>query len=118
MRQYGGVDWGALASSYFGIFGLGLYFMGVGLLMSALAPTQIVAAVLAFVALGVLFVAGIGEFVLDGVIGDVCAFVSMWGHMQTFSKGVVDSRYIVYDLSLAALTVGLTIGVLKARRHG
>ena len=90
----------------------------VGLLMSVLAPTQIIAAVLSFVALGVLFTVGIGEFVLDGTAREVCAYLSMWGHMQSFAKGVVDTRYLVFDLSVAVLAVGLSIGALKARRHG
>jgi ABC-2 type transport system permease protein len=118
MSQHGTVDWGATTASYFGIFVLGTYFMAIGLLMSAIAPTQIIAAVLSFVALGVLFTVGIGEFVFDGAARDFCAYVSMWGHMQSFSKGVVDTRYLVFDLSVAVLAVGLSIGVLKARRHG
>jgi ABC-2 type transport system permease protein len=118
MSQHGPVDWGATIASYFGIFMLGAYFMAIGLLMSALAPTQIIAAVLSFVALGVLFTVGIGEFVFDGTAREFCAYVSMWGHMQSFSKGVVDTRYLAFDLSVATLAVGLSIGVLKARRHG
>jgi len=118
MSQHGSVDWGATTSSYFGVLCLGAYFMGVGLLMSALAPTQIIAAVLSFAALGVLFTVGIGEFVFDGATREICAYVSMWGHMQSFSKGVVDTRYLVFDLSVAVLAIGLSIGALKARRHG
>ena len=118
MRQHGTVDWGAVAASYLGIFLLGTYFMAIGLLMSALAPTQIIAAVLSFVALGVLFTVGIGEFVFDGAARDFCAYVSMWGHMQSFAKGVVDTRYLVFDLSVAVLAVGLSVGVLEARRRG
>jgi ABC-2 type transport system permease protein len=117
MSQHGSVDWGATMASYFGVFCLGAYFMAVGLLMSVLAPNQIIAAVLSFVALGVLFTIGIGEFVLDGAAREVCAYVSMWGHMQSFSKGVVDTRYLVFDLSVAVLAVGLSIGALKARRQ-
>jgi ABC-2 type transport system permease protein len=118
MSQHGTVDWGATTASYFGIFVLGAYFMAIGLLMSAIAPTQIIAAVLSFVALGLLFTVGIGEFVFDGAARDFCAYISMWGHMQSFSKGVVDTRYLVFDLSVAVLAVGLSVGVLKARRHG
>jgi ABC-2 type transport system permease protein len=117
MSQHGSVDWGATIASYFGILLLGAYFMAIGLFMSVVAPTQIIAAVLAFVALGVLFTVGIGEFVFDGAVREVCAYVSMWGHMQSFAKGVVDTRYLVFDLSLAVLAVGLSIGVLRARRH-
>lgn len=117
ISQHGTVDWGAIAASYLGILLLGAYFMAIGLLMSAIAPTQIIAAVMSFVALGVIFTIGIGEFVFDGTVREVCAYVSMWGHMQTFSKGVVDSRYLVFDLSLSTLAVGLSIAVLRARRH-
>lgn len=118
MNQYGSVDWGAVASSYVGIFWLGAYFMAIGLLMSAIAPTQIIAAVLSFVALGVLFTVGIGEFVFDGVLREICSYLSMWGHMESFSKGVIDTRYLVFDLSIAALAVGLSIAVLRSRRYG
>ncbi len=117
MNQYGSVDWGAVAASYFGIFWLGAYFMAIGLLMSAVAPTQIIAAVLSFVALGVLFIVGIGEFVLDGALREICSYLSMWGHMQSFSKGVIDTRYLLFDASLAIFAVGMSIAVLKARRH-
>lgn len=117
MSQHGSVDWGAVASSYFGVFALGAYFMAVGLLMSVLAPNQIIAAVLTFVALGVLFTVGIGEFVFDGTVREVCAYVSMWGHMQSFSKGVVDTRYLVFDLSLTVLAVGLSVAALQSRRY-
>jgi ABC-2 type transport system permease protein len=117
MRQHGSVDWGALGSSYFGVFALGAYFMAVGLLMSVLAPNQIIAAVLAFVALGVLFTIGIGEFVLDGAAREVSGYVSMWGHMQSFAKGVVDTRYLVFDLSVTVLAIGLSIAALRSRRH-
>ncbi len=117
MSQHGSVDWGATAASYFGVLCLGAYFMAVGLFMSVVAPNQIIAAVLSFVALGVLFTIGIGEFVLDGTAREVCAYVSMWSHMQSFSKGVVDTRYLLFDLSLAVLAIGLSVGALKARRQ-
>jgi ABC-2 type transport system permease protein len=117
MSQHGTVDWGAVGASYLGIFMLGSYFMAVGLLMSVLAPTQIIAAVLAFVTLGVLFAVGIGEFVFDGTVREVCAYLSMWGHMQSFAKGVIDTRYLVFDISVATLAVGLSIALLHSRRH-
>ena len=117
MSQHGTVDWGATASSYFGIFLLGAYFMAIGLLMSTVAPNQIIAAVLSFVALGVVFTVGVGEFVFDGDLRELCSYVSMFGHMQSFAKGVVDTRYVVFDLSVAVLGVGLSIAVLRSGRH-
>jgi ABC-2 type transport system permease protein len=117
MSQHGTVDWGAVRASYFGILLLGSYFMAIGLLMSVVAPNQVIAAVLAFVALGVLFTVGVGEFVFDGTVREVWRYVSMWGHMQSFSKGVVDTRYLVFDLSLTVFAVGMSIAVLHSRRY-
>jgi ABC-2 type transport system permease protein len=117
MSQHGTVDWGATMASYFGIFLLGVYFMALGLLMSVLAPNQIIAAVLSFVVLGVLFTLGIGEFVFDGTMREICAYLSMWSHMQSFANGVVDTRYLVFDLSVAVCAVGLSIAALKVRRY-
>jgi ABC-2 type transport system permease protein len=117
MSRHGTVDWGAVRSSYLGVLLLGSYFMAIGLLMSVLAPNQIIAAVLAFVALGLLFTVGVGEFVFDGTVREICRYVSMWGHMQSFSKGVVDTRYLVFDLSITVFAVGMSIAVLRSRRQ-
>jgi ABC-2 type transport system permease protein len=85
--------------------------------MSVLAPNQLIAAVLSFVVLGVLFTLGIGEFVFDGTMREICAYLSMWSHMQSFANGVVDTRYLVFDLSVAVCAVGLSIAALKVRRY-
>ena len=117
MSQHGTVDWGAVRASYFGILLLGSYFMAIGLLMSVIAPNQVIAAVLSFVSLGLLFTVGVGEFVFEGAVREVCRYVSMWGHMQSFAKGVVDTRYLVFDLSMAVFAVGMSIAILQSRRH-
>jgi hypothetical protein len=41
----------------------------------------------------------------------------MWSHMQSFANGVVDTRYLVFDLSVAVLALGLSIAALKVRRY-
>ena len=117
MSQHGSVDWGAVGASYFGILLLGSYFMAIGMLTSVVAPNQIIAAVLAFVALGLLFTVGVGEFVFDGRVREICRYLSMWGHMQSFSKGVVDTRYLAFDLSVVVFAVGMSIAVMKSRRY-
>ena len=37
---------------------------------------------------------------------------------DSYNEGVVDTRYLVFDLSVATLAIGLSIGVVKARKHG
>jgi ABC-2 type transport system permease protein len=115
--RYGDVDLGAVASSYIGVIGIGVYYMAIGLAMSALAKNQIVAAMLTFMVLSGLFAAGLLSFV-DSFAAhrDVIDYVSLWGHMQSFSKGIVDTRFLVFDLSAAVLFVYLAWRVLEGRR--
>ena len=114
--RFGDVDLGTVASSYLGILGLGAYYLAIGLAMSAIARNQLVAAVLTFFLLGSLFVLGLGQYVFGDEHRDLFTYVSVWGHMESFSRGVVDSRYLVFDTTLAALGVLFAIGVLEARR--
>lgn len=115
--RFGDVDWGRLGATYLGIFGVGAYYMSIGLLMSSIAKSQIVAAVLTFMSLGGLFVLGIFQFfALDDATLEIVRYVSVWQHMQGFSAGIVDTRYLAYDFTLAAVGVLLAIQVLEIRR--
>lgn len=115
--QFGTVDMGAVFASYIGVFGIGLYYMAIGLAMSALAKNQIVAALLTFMVLAGLFAVGLLSFVESfASYRDVLDYISLWGHMQAFSKGIVDSRFVVFDISVAGLFVYLAFRALDGRR--
>ena len=116
-RQFGSVDMGAVAASYLGVIGIGTYYMAIGLAMSALAKNQIVAALLTFMILAGLFAVGLLSFIESfAPYRNAIDYISLWGHMQAFSKGIVDSRFVVFDLSVAALFVYLAWRVLEGRR--
>jgi ABC-2 type transport system permease protein len=114
--QFGRIDLGAVLASYIGVFGIGLYYMAIGLAMSALAKNQIVAALLTFMLLSGLFAVGLLSF-LDTFAAsrDAIDYVSLWGHMQSFSKGIIDTRYLVFDVSLAGLFVYFAWRALDGR---
>jgi ABC-2 type transport system permease protein len=111
------VDWGAIGATYFGLFLVGMFYMGVGLFMSAAARNQIVAAMLTFLVLGGLFVIGLVGY---ANVGDewrsIFEYLGLWTQMSAFAKGIVDTRYVVYDLSIAILSVTLSVRVLQADR--
>ncbi|MEY4514378.1 MAG: hypothetical protein RLZZ450_6500 [Pseudomonadota bacterium] len=115
-RQFGRIDLGAVLASYLGVFGIGLYYMAIGLAMSALAKNQIVAALLTFMLLSGLFAVGLLSFVdTFADYRDAIDYISLWGHMQSFSKGIVDTRFVVFDLSLAGLFLYLAWRALDGR---
>ncbi|MDH5675650.1 MAG: ABC transporter permease [Myxococcales bacterium] len=111
------IDEGAIAATYVGIFGIGLFYMAVGLLMSIVARNQIVAAVLTFTVLFGIFVIGLaGYATLDDDLRAVFEYLGLWTQMSSFSKGVVDTRYLVYDVSIAFLALFLSVRLLQAER--
>jgi len=111
------IDVGAIASTYLGVFCLGVQYMAVGLFMSAIARSQIVAAMLTFLVLGGLFIVGLGTYASpNDSMRSIFEYVGLWTQMAAFSKGIVDTRHLVFDLSLAGLALFLTVRVLRTNR--
>jgi len=117
LRDTGSVDWGALGASYLGVFAVGAGYLALGLLMSTLSKSQLVAMMLTVLVQFGVFVLGIGEYVFDpGVLRDVCAYVSLAGQMEEFSKGIVDLRRLVFNGTLAFLALFLAVRVVDSWR--
>jgi ABC-2 type transport system permease protein len=111
------VDWGTVGTTYLGLFAVGMFYMAVGLFMSAIARNQIVAAMLTFMVLGGLFVIGLAGY---ANVGDetraVFEYVGLWTQMSAFAKGIVDTRYLVYDMSVVVLSLFLSVQALQTDR--
>ncbi|MCS6801308.1 MAG: ABC transporter permease [Chloroflexota bacterium] len=113
---YGRPDPGPIISGYLGLILLGAGFIAIGLFTSALTKNQIIAAVLAFALLLVFWLAApIGD-VFQGVVRDVLRYLSAIDHYTDFSRGVIDTKDIVYYLSLTAAALFATVQVVGARR--
>jgi ABC-2 type transport system permease protein len=111
------VDYGAIGATYLGLFCMGAFYMAVGLFMSAVARNQIVAAVLTFAVIGLTFLAGVVSlFALDDQWRGFFEYIGLWTQMGAFSKGIVDTRFLVYDLSVAGMALYLSVRVLQANR--
>ena len=113
------VDWGGIGGTFFGIFLLGCLYMAIGCFASALTRSQIIAAMITL-ALGVtLFLL---SFLSDRLIAardwvsDVLNYTGMVEHMQDFSRGIVDTRCIVFYISSAIFFLFLTLRVVESRR--
>ena len=113
------VDSGALGGTFIGIFLFGALYISVGCFASSLTRNQIIAAMNAFV-LGLgLFLIGYLTFILPtrpGWQSALLAHVSMIEHMKDFTRGIVDTRQVVFYLSLTALFLFLTLKVVESRR--
>lgn len=110
---------GAYGGSYLLLLLLGMFYLSVGCLASALTKNQIIAAVVSFAAIVLLFFAGLLSFILLNVssgVRNVIGYFSAIEHMGTFSKGIIDSRPIVFYLSMTALMLFITHQVLQFRK--
>jgi ABC-2 type transport system permease protein len=111
------IDWGALASGYLGLILLGGSFLALGLFVSSLTENQIIAAVTAFGLLLLFWIIGWYQEVGGGsAIGRVLHFLSMMDHYETFTRGVIDTRDLIYYLSFIYFFLFLTKRQLESRR--
>lgn len=118
VKRYGPVDWGALASGYAGVTLIGTSFVALGILMSALARSQVVAFMLSFLAIGgVMFALGLGAYLFrEGWQRDFFSYVNLWEHLEHFSLGIVDSRAVTYYGSVIVFALAMAVRAMAARR--
>lgn len=117
MRTTGTVDFQVVATSYLGLLLVGGSYLALGLLMSSLTKSQLIALMLALCLQLGIFVLGVGEYVFEpGPLREVCAHLSLSSQLAEMSKGVVDLRRIVLDLSIVLWGLFVTTRVVESWR--
>ena len=114
---YGNPETGPILAGYLGLFLLAAVFVSVGLLTSALTDNQIVAAVICFVVLLLLYVVSWPAETTGGAISALLKYLSVVDHFSEMTKGIVDSRDLVYFLTLILLSLFLTHRAVEASRQ-
>ncbi len=111
------------AGSYLGAYAmlllLGMFYLAIGCLASAVTKNQVVAAIMAFAAISVMFYWGLFSFYtvsVSPVLREVTAYLSAISHMGEFSQGVFDTRPVVLYLSLTGLVLYVTFQVFQSRK--
>ncbi len=115
----GNLDTGGIVGSYIGLLLLAGAFTAIGVLASSLTNNQIVAFVLAtflcfFMYLGFDFLSRLPIFY--GKTDDIVQSIGMDYHYNALSRGVLDSRDLVYFTSVIALFLAATVLSLGRRR--
>ncbi len=119
LRGTGSIDWGVVASSYLGVVGVGAGYLALGVLMSTLTRSQLVAFLLTTMLQFGLFIFGIGEYIFDpGPLLDACAHVSVFTQMEELSKGIIDLRRMVFDATLVVVPLFVATRVVESWRWG
>jgi ABC-2 type transport system permease protein len=111
-------EWGPIAAGYLGTLLEGAAFLAVGCLASSLTKNQLVAFILAFVFAWVLLLLGVLESLVQAEwLKETFKYVNLFRQMDDFGKGIVDSRHVIFLLSLTGFALFATVKVLDARRE-
>lgn len=114
---FGSPDAGPIIGGYLGAIFLAAAFCSIGLFASAISKNQIVAFFTAFAICIVLAMIDQFAIILPAGIADFLTYFSAATHFSSVSKGIIDSRDILYFLTLTLIFLGFTVKAVKARRN-
>jgi ABC-2 type transport system permease protein len=112
----GPFDWGPVLA---GLVGLSLFAaaaVAIGLLVSALTESQSIAFFVTFFVLASLWYLAEFAAILSGTAANVLEFISFQTRLEGFERGLVDTRDVVYFLSVTALSLALSFRALERRK--
>jgi len=108
LLAYGNPEIGVVLGGFLGLLLLATAFLSVGLLTSSLTENQIIAAVSCLVVLLLLYVIAWPADTAGEVMGAVLRYLSLTEHFAEMVKGVIDTKDVVYFLSVILLALFLT----------
>ena len=114
----GALDWGPIAAGYLGCALFSAAAVGIGMMLSSLTESDVMAFFLTLAVLAVLYFVGSIASVAPGYAasGDTVSFVSLQTRYQAFARGLVDSRAVVYFLSITILCLLVSFRSLESRK--
>jgi len=110
---------GAYLGAYLMLVLLGMFYLSVGCLASVLTKNQIIAAIISFCAITLLFFLGLVSFILLDVSSttrQLLGYFSAIEQMGTLSRGEIDTRPMVLYLSMTAVMLTLTYQAFQSRK--
>ncbi len=116
VASIGPLDKGPAYGGYFGLLLMGGAYVAIGVMASSLTRNQIVAFILAFAISFALYLFGKIVQVVPAGLQPVIAFLSIDGHFESISRGVIDTRDILYYLSVMAISLVIATVSLESRK--
>ena len=115
---YGNPDLGPVIVGYLGVLLLIMGFVSIAMFASAVTSSTLVAAMLSFGILLMLWIIGWVSFSRFGTSAwlSVVQYISAPNHLEDFFKGVVDTKHVLYFLSITFLGLFLTHGAVESQR--
>ncbi len=114
----GNLDSGSIWGSYIGLFFLGSSFVAIGIFASSLTDNQIVSFILAVFISFILYMGFefVYTFIVSGKTGLIIESLGLNAHYSSMSRGVIDTRDLIYFASVAAIFILMTKLSLESRK--
>jgi ABC-2 type transport system permease protein len=110
---------GPFLGAYAMLLLIGMFYLSIGCLASALTRNQIIAAIMSFSVITLMFFLGLLTFFILNVtpaLREMTGYISALEHMGEASRGIFDTRPVVFYLSLTFFVLFLTFHVFQSRR--
>lgn len=112
LTVHGNPDMGAIFSSYLGLLLLGASFLSLGIFASSLSSSQLVAAIIAFGILLLLWLVGASSDTENSILG----YISLINHFENFGKGIIELKDLAYYFSIIYIGLFLAHTALDSER--
>jgi ABC-2 type transport system permease protein len=117
LPEQGQVNWGTIFTGYLGLVLLGAVLLSIGLFASSITENQIIAALISFGLLLLVWLLGWAAARVEGTgLGELLSYLSILDHFEGLLRGLIETRTIVYYLSLVAFGLFLTHRVMESQR--
>ena len=117
LLQFGtNIDYGALFSGYLGLLLVGAVYAAIGTFASSLFDNQVVAFIIAVFIVLMFFLFDKLLIFVPSFLAGIIQYLSVDYHFSNISRGVIDSRNIIYLISMIGMFLFLTVQILNVRR--
>jgi len=113
---FGNPEWRPVATGYLGLLLMGGCFLSLGLFVSSLTKNQIVAGMITFAIFLMFWVINWISSFTGTTMQNVLNYVSITEHLNDFTKGVLDTKHLVYYVSFIAFSLFLTVRSVDSER--
>lgn len=117
VASLGDLDVGPAIGGYIGLILMGAAYLAIGTFGSALTENQVVAFIVSWVIMFAFFILDKVLFLIPNWMVSFAEYLAIEFHFQNISRGVIDSRDIIYYLALIILALYLAARVMAARRR-
>jgi|TARA_B100001245_G_C22879925_1_gene423149 ABC-2 type transport system permease protein len=110
------IDYGALFTGYIGLALVGSMYASIGIFASSITDNQVVAFIIGVFIVLVFFLMGFFLPLVPTNFAGIVQYISVDYHYSNISRGVIDSRNIVYFLSVIGFFLIMTVQSLESRK--